>query len=128
MRSQFILVAGPYRSGTGDDPKKMAANLRRLEEVALAIYAKGHLPVIGEWLAIPLAKRAGSTGIDDAIWDRYGYPTADRLLEFCTAILRIPGESRGAAGDEEVARRRGLTVYTDIDQIPEGEPLPGRTT
>ena len=25
----MILVAGPYRSGTGDDPEKMAANVRR---------------------------------------------------------------------------------------------------
>ena len=27
----MILVAGPYRSGTGDDPDKMAANVRAME-------------------------------------------------------------------------------------------------
>lgn len=30
----MILIAGPYRSGTGDDPEKMAANLRSLEEAS----------------------------------------------------------------------------------------------
>jgi hypothetical protein len=27
--SQMILIAGPYRSGTGDDPLRMAQNLAR---------------------------------------------------------------------------------------------------
>ena len=44
----MILVAGPYRSGTGDDPVKIAQNLRKMEEVALQIYRKGHVPVLGE--------------------------------------------------------------------------------
>lgn len=125
--SEMILIAGPYRSGTGDDPEKMAANLARLEAVAAQLYAKGHLPVIGEWLAVPLARQAGSTRVGDSLWDAYGYPTADRLLEFCTAILRIEGESRGAEGDMEVARRRGLKVYFSLDEVPPGTPQPGRT-
>ena len=28
----MILIAGPYRSGTGDDPEKMAANVRLMEQ------------------------------------------------------------------------------------------------
>jgi len=47
----MILVAGPYRSGTQDNPLKIAENLRKMEEVALRIYQKGHVPVLGEWLA-----------------------------------------------------------------------------
>jgi len=125
--TEFILIAGPYRSGTGDDPKKMAANLARLEAAALAVYGKGHLPVIGEWLAVPLAHQAGSRGVGDPVWDAYGYPTADRLLEFCTGVLRLPGESRGAEGDVEVAVRRGLRVYLSVDEVPEGTPQPGRS-
>jgi hypothetical protein len=123
----MILIAGPYRSGTGDDPEKMAANLERLEQVALEIYARGHLPVIGEWLAVPLARQAGSRKVGDLPWEAYGYPTADRLLEFCTGVLRIEGESRGAEGDLEVARRRGLKVYHRIEDLPPATPLPGRS-
>ena len=34
IQSMMILIAGPYRSGTGDDPAKMAGNLARLEAAA----------------------------------------------------------------------------------------------
>ena len=30
-RPMMILIAGPYRSGTDDDPAKMAVNLKQLE-------------------------------------------------------------------------------------------------
>ena len=55
----FILIAGPYRSGTGDDPEKMASNLHRLEEASWPLFEAGHLPVIGEWIALPLWHAAG---------------------------------------------------------------------
>jgi dihydroorotate dehydrogenase (fumarate) len=35
-KPMMILIAGPYRSGTGDDPAKMAANLKRLEAAGAA--------------------------------------------------------------------------------------------
>ena len=56
----IILIAGPYRSGTNDDPVKMSANLRRLESFALPIYRAGHIPMIGEWVALPILRSAGS--------------------------------------------------------------------
>jgi hypothetical protein len=59
-RSLMILIAGPYRSGTGDDPELMARNLRRLESAALPLYRAGHIPLIGEWIALPLLREAGS--------------------------------------------------------------------
>ena len=52
-QSTMILIAGPYLSGTGDDPEKMAQNLARLEAAALPIFARGHVPMIGEWAALP---------------------------------------------------------------------------
>ena len=57
----MILVAGPYRSGTGDDPVLMANNLAKLEAVTLPLFKAGHIPLIGEWLALPLLRQAGST-------------------------------------------------------------------
>jgi hypothetical protein len=47
-RPLMILVAGPYRSGTGDDPARLAANVRAMNETALALLRAGHLPVTGE--------------------------------------------------------------------------------
>ncbi len=56
----FILIAGPYRSGTNDQPELMEKNLRRLEEVSLPLFRAGHIPMIGEWVALPLLRAAGS--------------------------------------------------------------------
>ena len=56
----LILISGPYRSGTNDDPPKIKENLNRLEAMALPIFRLGHIPVIGEWLALPLLHLAGS--------------------------------------------------------------------
>ena len=41
---KLILIAGPYRSGTNDDPAKMAANLRRLEEASWPLFEMGQYP------------------------------------------------------------------------------------
>src|SRR6185295_17629613 len=60
----LILVAGPYRSGTGDNPDKMAANVRVMEAYALPLFRAGHVPVLGEWFALPLVRLGGSEGAD----------------------------------------------------------------
>jgi hypothetical protein len=65
-KSLMILIAGPYRSGTNDDLAKMAANVRAMESFALPIYRAGHLPVLGEWFALPLVELAGSKEVGDA--------------------------------------------------------------
>ncbi|QPC88617.1 DUF4406 domain-containing protein [Mesorhizobium sp. NBSH29] len=114
----MILIAGPYRSGTGDDPAKMADNLARLEDIAVPLFRAGHLPMIGEWVALPLGNRAGSTGVSDPIYDEFAYPVADRLLQHCDAVLRLPGDSKGADEDVRLARERGLAVYFDLSEVP----------
>ena len=114
----LILIAGPYRSGTGDDPDLMAANLARLEEAAWPIFAAGHIPMIGEWVALPVLRSAGADGVTDPLAERVMYPTAQRLLAHCDAVLRLPGASTGADQDVAIARERGLPVYHRIEEIP----------
>ncbi|MGG7452695.1 DUF4406 domain-containing protein [Plantibacter auratus] len=110
----LILIAGPYRSGTGGDPNAIARNLERLEAAAAPIYALGHVPMIGEWVALPILR-----GIDTASGDGdVMYETARRLLQHCDAVLRLPGESSGADADVAIARERGIPVYTDLSEIP----------
>jgi len=113
-----ILVAGPYRSGTGGDIALIERNLHRLEQAALAIYRRGHVPMIGEWLALPLAKAAGSSRLGDAISEEFLYPASRRLLSRCDAVLRIGGESKGADEDVRVAQGLGLQIYRDIADVP----------
>ncbi|WP_119392278.1 DUF4406 domain-containing protein [Taklimakanibacter lacteus] len=115
----MILIAGPYRSGTGDDPARMEANLKRLEEASWPIFAKGHVPMIGEWVALPIWHTAGGQSVGDELYDHILHPTAGRLLQHCDAVLRLPGESKGAENDVRVARERGIPVYFDIAEIPD---------
>ncbi|MCZ2261652.1 DUF4406 domain-containing protein [Isoptericola sp. QY 916] len=116
-RPLLILVAGPYRSGTNGDPAAMEANLRRLEEAAWPVFAAGHIPVVGEWVALPVLRSAGAT-LDDDLADDVLYPTAQRLLQHCDAVLRLPGESTGADQDVAIAESRGLPVYYDVADVP----------
>jgi hypothetical protein len=117
-KSMLILIAGPYRSGTGDDPEKMAANVRQMESYALPIFRLGHIPVLGEWFALPLLHQAGSKQVGDEAYREIFHPVAERLLEKCDAVLRIGGASEGADLMVEVARAKGLQIYTHLEQIP----------
>src|SRR5271170_1446545 len=117
-QSLMILIAGPYRSGTGDDPELMARNLRTLESIALPLYRAGHIPLIGEWLALPLLREAGSKYPGDQIYDEILYPIANRLITRCDAILRLPGSSKGADEDVRLATERGLAVYHNLEEVP----------
>jgi hypothetical protein len=113
----MILIAGPYRSGTNDDPNLMEQNLRRLEEVALPLFRAGHLPMIGEWAALPLMRIAGSQKPGDPAYLEIAYPIAKRMLEKCDAVLRLPGESKGADQDVRIATELGLKVYYNLEEI-----------
>jgi hypothetical protein len=117
-RPLMILIAGPYRGGTGDDPEKMAANLRRLEEVSWPLFAAGHIPMIGEWVALPVWRSAGGSQVGDARWNAVPYPTAARLMGRWGAVLRLPGESTGADNDVRLARGRGIPVWFSVEDVP----------
>lgn len=114
----MILIAGPYRSGTGDDPELMARNLRRLESASYAIFRAGHIPMIGEWVALPIWRTAGGLNVGDALYDEILHPTAGRLLQRCDAVLRLEGTSVGADNDVKIATELGLPVYFRIEDIP----------
>ena len=114
----MILVAGPYRSGTNDDPALIEANVAAMTQAALDLFRLGHLPVMGEWFALPLIEAAGSTGIGDEVFDEIFHPIAERVLAKCDACLRIGGRSDGADRMVEVARSLGKTVVHDIAAIP----------
>jgi len=114
----FVLIAGPYRSGTGDDPEKMAANLRRLEEASWPLFKAGHLPVIGEWVALPVWRAAGGERLGDERYDEVIYPTARRLLDRVDAVLRLPGASTGADQDVRLAEARGIPVFYTLEEVP----------
>lgn len=117
-KSMMILIAGPYRSGTNDDPALIARNVHEMESYALPIFRAGHIPILGEWLALPLVNLAGSKKIGDEPFNEIFHPIAVRLLEKCDAVLRVGGCSAGADEMVRVGRSLGLKIYTDLAEIP----------
>ena len=118
-RRMMILIAGPYRSGTNDDSTLIERNVEAMEAYALPIFRAGHIPVLGEWLALPLVKLAGSKKVGDQRFTEIFHPIATRLLEKCDAVLRVGGPSAGADEMVRVGRELGLRIYTDPAKIPE---------
>jgi hypothetical protein len=114
----MILIAGPYRSGTNDDPELIRKNVREMEAYALPIFRAGHLPILGEWLALPLVELAGSVKIGDQAFNEIFHPSAVRLLEKCDAVLRVGGASAGADEMVRVGRSLGLKIYGSLAEIP----------
>lgn len=126
-KAQMILIAGAYRSGTGDDPAKMAANVQLMEAYALPLFRAGHIPMVGEWLALPLVSLAGSQQVGDAAFNEMFHSIAERLLERCDGVLRVGGPSQGADLMVRLAQSRGLNVYGRLREVPgcEGCEEPG---
>jgi hypothetical protein len=107
----MILIAGPYRSGTNDDPALIRKNVEEMESYALPIFRAGHIPVLGEWLALPLVAFSGSRTIGDEGFNEIFHPIAVRLLEKCDGVLRVGGPSIGADEMVRVGRSLGLKIY-----------------
>jgi hypothetical protein len=118
VKALLILIAGPYRSGTGDDPEKMAGNVRTMEAYALPLFRAGHVPIVGEWLALPLVALAGSRRVGDAAFEEVFHPIAERLLARCDAVLRVGGPSQGADLMVRVAQQRSLAVFHRLREVP----------
>lgn len=116
-RPLLILIAGPYRSNTNDDPSLIEANYRRMNEVALELFRKGHLPITGEVIALPLIQVAGSQTLGDAIWNEMFHPIGRRLVACVDAVLRIGGPSAGADEMVSLARSAGQPVYFSTAEV-----------
>lgn len=108
----WIMVAGPYRTGS-TDPNVWAKRLGELNDAAYEVWRRGHVPVIGVNMALPIIDVAGQGKYEDVMM-----PLSLSLAERCDAVLRIGGMSKGADEEVESFRRRSLPVYRDIGEIP----------
>ena len=121
MNRQMILVAGPYRSGTNDDPALIARNVAAMTDASLKLFRAGHLPVMGEWFALPLIEHAGSRDIGDEIFNEIFHPIARNLVARCDACLRIGGASAGADEMVSLARQHGKAVHYSLQDVPSND-------
>lgn len=108
----WIMVAGPYTSGARDGDG-LAANLAAMNLAALEVWKRGHVPVIGVNMALPVIGMAG-----DDQFEAIMMPLSLALAERCDAVLRIGGPSTGADQEVELIRKKGGQVFRDPAEIP----------
>lgn len=112
----WIMVSGPYATGA-TSPEDRARNLAALNDAAVALFRKGHVPVVGVNLALPLCDAAGRDGYDAIM-----LPLCLRLAERCDGVLRLEGASGGADQEVEHIRARGGVVYRALGEVPDAAP------
>lgn len=108
----WIMISGPYATGAKTRAER-ERNLNALNRAAHEVFRRGHVPIVGVNLALPIIEAAG-----DDTYDELMMPISLAAAERCDAVLRIGGASIGA--DEEVERiqARGGKVYYALEEIP----------
>ena len=108
----WILIAGPYQTDAQSEADK-SRNLRAMNEAAYEVFRRGHVPVIGVNLALPLIDAAGQSSYDEIMM-----PLSLALAQRCDGVLRIGGRSKGADDEVAVIRENGGRVFHSMDEIP----------
>ena len=84
-----------------------------MNRAALAVFRKGHTPIIGVNLALPIIEIEG-----EASYDELMMPLSLAAAARCDACLRVGGPSRGADQEVERFRAAGKPVFLRIDEVP----------
>lgn len=108
----WIMVGGPYTSGARDENERQR-NLDVMNRAALTIFGKGHVPIIGVNLALPIIEVAGHDRFDEIMM-----PISLAVANRCDAFFRVGGPSLGADQECDQFRARGLPVFYNLDDVP----------
>lgn len=100
----LIYIAGPYSKGD------VAQNVKNALYAADALMDLGHTPFVPHLCHYWHINSEKS----EKVWLQYGLT----FLSFCDALLRLPGESKGA--DNEVAEAKtclGIPVFYSLSEV-----------
>ena len=89
-----------------------------MTDTALELYKMGHMPVLGEWFALPLIEAAGSKKVGDEIFNTIFHPISVKLIDHCDAVLRIGGASTGADEMVKTGQAKEKIIFLDQSEIP----------
>jgi len=92
------------------------ADLLSMQEAALTIFDAGHIPLIGEWFASPMAALPAC----GAAFEDLFRPMAERLLLRADAVLRLEGHSAESDAVVRAARSQGLRVFFNLEDVLAG--------
>ena len=115
----WIMIAGPYRSGASSEAAR-ERNLALLNRAAYEVFQKGHVPILGANLALPVIAAAGQDSYDEIMTT-----VSLALAARCDAVLRLEGVSAGADAQVERIRAIGGTVFRRLDDIPRADATYG---
>ena len=110
----WIMVSGPYTTG-GATEERRRENLREMNVAAIELFRRGHVPIVGVNMALPMIDAAGADQFEALMM-----PVSLALTERCDACLRIGGASKGADDEAERFRAVGKPVFASIDEVPPG--------
>ncbi len=113
---KLAYVAGPYRGRTHHD---VAQNIAAAREVA------AHLWSLGYAVICPHSNSAFMSGAAPEETFLAGYL---EMLRRCDLVVLVDGwqASEGTAQEIEVARTRGIPVFSDLEFVPAADAAPGR--
>lgn len=106
------MIAGPYTTNA-PTAEQRHQNLRRLNQAAYAVYKKGHVPILGVNMALPMVEAVGEDHFDELMM-----PMSYALAKRCDAVLHLEGGSFGADAEVETIRKQGGQVFKSLDEIP----------
>lgn len=113
-KPSFVYVGGPISKGDLDHNKRQA--LEAANELLLAglVPIVPHLSIFWSEYCPPRPEPDGVDKHGDyAIWLPYDLA----LLGICQVVLRLPGESRGADHEVEVALKKGIKVCYSVQEV-----------
>ncbi len=84
-----------------------------MNEAAVRVYGKGHIPVIGVNAALFVLEKLTGENKKKAMMD-----ISLALVDKCDALLLI-GESPGANKERDLILSKGKQIFYSIDEIPE---------
>jgi hypothetical protein len=111
---KWLMISGPYthKAKTAADRQK---NLDHLNQVALEVFKKGYIPIVGVNAALPIAQASHQENLFNEVM----MPIALALVSRCDALLRVGGDSHGADAEVALMLAFGKKVFYHIDEIPE---------
>jgi hypothetical protein len=115
FKTMWIMISGPYTSGAKTEEERQK-NLDGMNQTAYEVFLKGHVPIIGVNMALPVIQAVGADKFDEIMM-----PLSLALAERCDAVLRVGGSSKGADQEVERFRKNGKLIFGGVSEIPEGE-------
>lgn len=108
----LIAVAGPYSAPTEEERRR---NLCAMRDAAAEVARRGHVPVIGVDVALPVVDRlhpGEGPGRYDAIMS-----ISLEVVGRCDALLII-AESPGANRERDLLLAMGRPIYRSVEELP----------